>query len=265
MGQCPPTISDGQSLLNRCREIRNNLIPKDETSAFVFLDTETTGLSPNSDWLYEIAALFVAVRGGEHQRVHAFHSYLNWVDTGLVSFAELEEKVNKTNHEIAQKDPSIRRPSADEIVALGKHPSAVLGDFAKVVNEFFTSQAPCRRVFSGHNAFSFDSNFLHQSYAKVGIVSPIGGEMLDTGLLLKAAQVTGPEYCPKSYQYSVDWMLKVRNARLKGVKWSLADFCDPLFKLKAKLPPFVDAFKHTSVTDVWMTYTLFKLIDGCTE
>jgi hypothetical protein len=246
-------------LAARCKSIKDQVFNPDMPMALVIFDTETTGLSSVKDWPYELAALFVSIQDGVYNVVHSFHSYLDWVGSGVVPFEEFNERLSKTNEAMAAKDPMLRRPDAHEIQALGKHPFNVLRDFSVAMQFFYNAHPNHRHSIGGHNVFMFDASCMHQAYSKVGLHSPLLHSVVDTGLILKAAQHDG-SLDPGNFATPTDWILKTSQARLK-IKWSLSGFCDPMFHLRERLPDFVASFRHTALTDVWMVLTLLHTFD----
>lgn len=262
--KAPVAITDpnmAADIARRCSLIKNKFFPKEQPAAIVILDIETTGLSAEEDWPTELAALFISGCNGQYDVVHAFHSYLNWTGTGLADPVVFRDRLNKTNAAMLERDPTLKRFTAEELEALGKHPVEVLGGFAQLVTDFFQRNSPTfTPVICGHNALFFDTNFLHTHYAKQQLISPLIGNIFDTGLVVKAAQISDPRAELRFNTPLIEWLTAVRGIRAR-VKWSLHDFCYPTFGLHQYIPDFVFENKHTALTDCWTVYGLLRMCD----
>lgn len=264
MGRAPPvkTVTSPMEILQRCKDIKNRFFPRQDKSAFVIIDLETTGLDVQNDWAIEVAALFVTSHNGDYQPVHAFHSYFDWAGSGLANSGLFRARLDATNRIMQEKDPGVHRMSYEELLALGKNPKQVVTDLGFLMRDFFQKMGTtCHTAICGHNVFYFDANFLHHTFSKLGVESPLIPSMVDTGLIVKAAQINDYRVEITSDTMLVDWIKEVRNLRA-SVKWALHKFCGPTFDLKRKLPDYVLSIPHSALTDAWSVFALLKMFDN---
>jgi DNA polymerase III epsilon subunit-like protein len=256
------TVTSPLEIMERCREIKNRFFPKGEQSAFVILDLETTGLNAQEDWPIEVAALFVTSFNGDYQTTHSFHSYLDWLGHGMANPVVFNERLEKTNAAMRERDPGVHRMDATTLQAIGKNPQQVMVDLGALMRNFFSQMgSTCRVAICGHNVFAFDANFLHHTFARMGIQSPVIPSMLDTGLIVKAAQVHDDRIAYNEHTELLDWIREVKNLRA-SVKWALEKFCGPTFNLKARMPKHVLDMPHSALTDAWSVLTLMQMFDS---
>jgi oligoribonuclease (3'-5' exoribonuclease) len=264
MGKFTPikTVTSPIEIIERCRLIKNRFFPKGEKSAFVILDLETTGLSAQEDWPIEVAALFVTSYNGDYQVVHSFHSYFDWIGSGLADPMLFKSRLNKTNVAMRERDPGVHRMEASELQAIGKNPNQIMVDLGYLMRDFFSKMGgECRTAICGHNVFAFDANFLHHNFARMGVLSPVIPSMLDTGLIVKAAQVQDERVAINDSTQLIDWIQEVKNLRA-SVKWALHKFCGPTFNIQARLPKNVLDMPHSALTDAWSVLALMQLFDS---
>ncbi len=254
-----------EKLLDSCSRVRQSLIPLNQKCAFLILDCETSGLSATKDVPYEVAGLFATCENGVVQAHHAYHSYMDWTRDGIMDEASYSAKMNATAIAMSERDPNVKRPTVQQLKAVGKHPREALQDLKNQAQNFFDyySSQPDWMLFTcGHNIFSFDANVLHHNCTKVGVQSPVYRNLIDTGLILKAAQLN-PTSLPQMIKSggvvdTVDWVMQMGRMKIKGVFWNLSNFCTPLFNLDAHLPSYIREAPHTALTDTWKVFTLFK-------
>lgn len=264
MGRSTPTqiTSSYREIVTRGADIKNKFFPKSGKAAYVILDLETTGLDCNKDWPIEVAALFVTGVNGEYHAQHSFHSYFNWAESGLVDTNVFRERLDKTNEKMKEVDPGVHRMSYAELIALGKSPQQILVDLGFLMKDFFQRMGSDHKVaICGHNVFYFDAYILHNTYARTNVPSPLISSMLDTGLLVKAAQLRNPMLEIGPHTQLLDWIREVRNVRTSA-KWSLNKFCAPTFNLTSLMPDFVLSMPHSALTDAWSVLALLRLFDS---
>jgi DNA polymerase III epsilon subunit-like protein len=250
-----------EDIIRRCSMLKNRFFPKEQPTAIVIIDIETTGLKAEDNWPIELAALFVSGCNGQYDVVQAFHSYLDWTGSKLADPHQFSKQLDQTNAAMLERDPTLRRFNTVELEALGKHPAEVLAGFAELVNAFYAKNSPTfMPTVCGHNALFFDANFLHHTYSRLGMQSPIIGNIIDTGLIVKAAQLTDPRTEVDFNTSLTEWLATVRSIRAR-VKWSLHEFCYNNFALHRFIPDFVFESKHTALTDCWTVYSMLKLFD----
>lgn len=253
------TISDPEAkrLLDRCKEFKEGLFSG--SCAFVVLDCETTGLSAMRDFPYELAALFAVADDSGVKVEHAFHTYIDWTRDNVADPADFNARLTASTLAMQEKFPDVKRPTLPQLQLIGKHPYEALSAFKGLVETFFNHYSATHKVFTcGHNIFNFDANVLHHNYTKIRLQSPTSSQLLDTGLLVKAAQMN-PTAVPSPSYGPIDWILEVGKVRAKGLFWNLNEFCTQKFNLDALLPAYIREAPHTALTDAWKVLTLFRL------
>jgi oligoribonuclease (3'-5' exoribonuclease) len=264
MGSEASAVVDPSFVL-KCAQMKNNLVPFGRDCAFIIFDCETTGLSCTSDYAYEIAALFVVQTNMKLKVEHVFHSYLNWLDCPNVVEAQTYiDRFRKTNEAMKEKHPDVKRPDPVELRSLGRHPAESLTALSNLTVQFFEQYNATHMMFAcGHNLFSFDANMMHHNCSKLGVRPFIYQKLVDTGLIVKAAQLN-PTKIPKFIDH-LDWILELNKIRAKGVYWNLGEFCTKQFQLTEKLPAYIREAPHTALTDSWKVFELYKLFSGAVE
>jgi hypothetical protein len=94
--------------------------------------------------------------------------------------------------------------------------------------EFYNECVENGYVVVGHNILGFDGKFLTAEYKRIGKEFNVPHSAIDTGLIVKAAQL---DLWPDDYESFRDFLLRVADIRARGIYWKLSGFCDEQFGL----------------------------------
>lgn len=202
--------------------------------SYVVWDLETTGFSPTSCKILEIACLMVE----NGKEVGAYSALLN--HKGL----EIPEDAFKV-HGISSKMCEME----------GKDPEVVLFD---VLNIFAKYEAHLT-----HNGIKFDVPFMIEFIKQSSALKNLGPEAeqvaidflnhkaMDTAVLAKAKKLNMTRYHDENFK---EFAERVMNFRAYGVKYNLGVMCDELGIDRSKVT------QHRAVADVFLTNEIYKVL-----
>jgi len=133
------------------------------------------------------------------------------------------------------------------------------GEVIDTVIDLFLMAKNNRMMIVGHNIASFDAPMLERECSVMGKTFKFdGNDMLDTGMIVKAAQI-GSYFDPS--MSLKDWFRRVAEVRARGVYWNLDRYCTAKFKLMEG--GVVKA--HDAMGDCVLTHRLLEKLRLCHE
>lgn len=173
--------------------------------SYLVFDTETSGLSPYSDWILQFG--FCAVNA---RRVADCFGYIANRPPEVVIAPE------------AVRVHGIDRVRMDKE---GLPPKELLPLIFDTLEAFRSNGL----MFVGHNMINFDAPFLEREAHVIGRPFKfLPNEILDTGMLVKAARL-GMYFNPSDTLRS--FSKRVSEVRAKGIQWSLDRYCYDTYNL----------------------------------
>ncbi len=223
---------------------------------FIVLDLETSGYSKDRDFIVDAGWAVVKNR----QVVHSTSLLLDWSRVPNVDHAFLKSQLRRQAADYAQQG----RPhyySWDRLCSEGEDPADVLFNYTKLIYDHL--QDPDARIV-GHGFWRFDRGFIdgHTRRFQQGYQLPWRkNSIFDTGLLEKAAQICS---LPRAEDTLDDWMQRINNANVKGVKWNLENHCAPKYRLAERYQLNMQNM-HTAGFDCVLTACLLDTFQQLTE
>lgn len=212
-------------LLEIAKRCPGGALPDD----YLVFDTETSGVDVATDRILQFG--FVLVRGRQIMDQY--------------SFLARRTRQEVTIHPDAIKVHGI---DYDKLEREGIPPAEVI---ATVIDLFETARKH-GMMFVGHNIASFDAPMFERECTVSGKDFRFGDhEVLDTGMIVKAAQMRG--YFDPSLSLKA-WARRVAEVRARGIYWNLDRYCTEKFKLmeggKVKA--------HDAMADCILTHRLLE-------
>ena len=124
------------------------------------------------------------------------------------------------------------------------------------VRDMIESARKMGRVVGGHNFVQFDLPWLCKGCmaSGAGMVNLDDNQVLDTGMLVKAAQIGES---PQPGESLCDFWLRVSEVRAT-VKWALDRYCVPTYGLDRKYGIDTSRQHASAAYDTWVTYCLLR-------
>jgi DNA polymerase III epsilon subunit-like protein len=228
---------------------------------YLVIDVETTGVefhkgTPNytGDLITQLGSC--VVRDGIAVKQSAVT--LNWPLLSCISTESLRERMLQTKRNVEFKDgvPTGKTYHLSvEKLATGVNPIEGLREFRELLS--FNRERGCFLV--AHNGWKFDVRMLedHLGYWLKADNQPFtfkNNELVDTGMIVKGAQTNLTPYTTEPVR---TWSNRVANARLKGIYWSLDNYCIPTYRLEER--HYLDKSEaHDAGYDCYITHLLFE-------
>lgn len=221
-------------------------------SDYLVLDTETTGLSTDSDLITQIGFCLI----NERKIVASNNLILDWTSMPeIFPHDKLRQRMENTKFHVENKNgQSTGRKyhmSFEKMRNEGSPPREVL----RLIGELLDETQAKKQFFVLHNGISFDCVLLERLLDQFGDWDfQFGENVLDSGMVAKSAQMN---CIPWQHETIRAWSKRVRDTRLRNVFWALDTYCLPTYRLDVKYGLDISA-AHDAEWDARATHYVFE-------
>lgn len=186
-------------------------------SSYLVVDLETTGFSPDNDYIIDVG--WAVVRDNEIKEQSGL--LLDWRKVPGASTDYIQDALRKQEIAYAQKGRPHYYPW-ERLCDEGEDPIEVLHGLATLVYAYVHNH---HSWIVGHGFWRFDRSFLNSHWKEYleGYEMPwTPDSIFDTGLFEKAMLLGDQPWNADSLDA---WFNRIDNVRAKGVKWNLETHC----------------------------------------
>jgi DNA polymerase III epsilon subunit-like protein len=220
---------------------------------YLVLDTETTGVVFGDDLIWQIGHCFVR----NSLPVDRGNVLLDWTRHPRVQQNWLRQRIEATRRHVEYDKDG--RPTGKKFHITyermrdeGVSPEPILQEYLAWFEELHEDQV----FFVAHNGYHFDAEMLTSHFWRF-LGKRWGfddGELMDTGMVLKAAQSSLVPWTGETLQ---DFSRRAYSQRLRGVRWALDQYAVPKFGLDKKYGLDMSQ-AHDAGFDAYVTHLLFQ-------
>lgn len=241
----PAFQGTGGKSLENCMRFYHSTLRAEEDPNIVVFDTETRGVDFSKDRIWEIGFYFPTTNIGM--------SFCP--DLGEDVWASCAWEIDRRHSALAAQGIDVPRDAVrdafvSECAGNASDPEEI---FDVVSDVFYTWD-----WLVGHNCVRFDLPFLRTEIAKYGFKLNEPGNVVDTGMLVKAAKLGLVPL--QSEPAPISFYRRVANIRAKGVYFSIEKLSAEFGLVEAL--DFDASKAHGAVYDSWVSCQLLRLLAG---
>jgi DNA polymerase III epsilon subunit-like protein len=196
---------------------------------YMVLDTETTGVNAYADLVLQFGICWVTDR-----------------KKGI----SMSHLLSRPGLKIPKQAAAVHHITEERLEKEGVDPKAIIPILVDILRDWQKRGL----MFVGHNLMAFDVPLFEREAHSLGVDFKFdGNKVLDTGMLVKAAQLG---MFMRDSETLRDFWLRVSEVRAKGIKWSLAGHCYTAYNLGKYGLPLEKA--HDAEADCQLSHFLLE-------